>query len=110
MAERTERVYTVNIRDARDVPRAERARKAIVLIRLYLQRHMKGDVVMGRGLNEYVWSRGIKTPPVRVKIRATKDGNTIRAELLGVEKERIKTAEKVGETKETDAQKEKDRK
>jgi hypothetical protein len=42
------------------------------------------DVRLGQHVNEYLWSRGIKNPPPRVKVRAVKDSEgVVRAELEG---------------------------
>ncbi|MBI2970880.1 MAG: 50S ribosomal protein L31e [Candidatus Aenigmarchaeota archaeon] len=68
---------------------------AMQLIRSYLARHMKsGDVRLGRNLNEAVWTRGIKRPPRKVRVRAVRDGETVRAELLGFSYEEFKATPK----------------
>jgi large subunit ribosomal protein L31e len=85
-----ERVYTINIKDARYVPRIHRARTAVSLVRRFLEKHMKGDVVMSQALNEFIWADGMKKPPTRVKVKVVKDGNIVKADLLGPETPRVR--------------------
>jgi len=64
-----------------------RAPKAIRAIKEFLVRHMKvydrdlKKIKLDKYLNEFVWTRGIKNPPAKIKIRAFIDGDFIRAEL-----------------------------
>lgn len=61
--------------------------KAIRAIKEFLVRHMKiydGDlrnIKLDKYLNEFVWTRGIKNPPSKIKVRAIIEGNFVRAEL-----------------------------
>ncbi len=92
-----ERVYTIPLRKALRAPRTRRAKKAIKLVREFLERHMKGEVKIGKSINESVWARGIQKPPGRIKVKAVKKDGVIYAELLGTE---IKLPEKKAEKKE----------
>ena len=64
-----------------------RAPKAIRVIKEFLVRHMKfydrdlKKIKLDRYLNEFIWTRGIKNPPSKIKIKAFVDGDFIRAEL-----------------------------
>ena len=64
-----------------------RAPKAIRVIKEFLVRHMKvydrdlKKIKLDRYLNEFIWTRGIKNPPAKIKIKAFVDGDFIRAEL-----------------------------
>src|SRR3989304_1747657 len=64
-----------------------RAPKAIRAIKEFLVRHMKiydrnlKKIKLDRYLNEFIWTRGIKNPPAKIKIKAVVDGDFIRAEL-----------------------------
>ncbi|NOZ81858.1 MAG: 50S ribosomal protein L31e [Candidatus Micrarchaeota archaeon] len=96
-----ERVYTIPLRKAFRAPRTRRAKKAIKIIREFLERHMKGEVRIGKSINESVWARGIQKPPRRVKIHAVKEDGVIYAELVGVEiKKPVKKEEKEKPAKE----------
>lgn len=98
MAEELKRNYTVPLRRGfANTPRYYRTKKAISVLKAFLVKHMKSeDIKIGPKLNELVWSRGIKNPPAKVKITATKDKeNIVRAEIEGTEYVDFKIAEKV---------------
>jgi hypothetical protein len=54
----------------------------------FLSKHMKSDnVKVSKEINEKIWGRGIKNPPHKVKITATKDSEgKVTAELFGAKK------------------------
>ena len=82
-----ERIYTIPLRRAWDVPRKKRAPKAMRIIKAFIKRHMKvgeltideegeeegGRIIIDNEVNEKIWNRGIEKPPRRVRIRAAKD-------------------------------------
>ena len=83
-----ERIYTIPLRRAWDVPPKRRAPKAMRIIKAFVERHMKvskpileeeegeeggGRIIINGEVNEEVWKRGIEKPPRRVRIRAAKD-------------------------------------
>jgi large subunit ribosomal protein L31e len=81
-----ERSYTVPLRKGFiNAPPYRKALRAVKTLREFLARHMKSaDVRLGQHVNQYLWSRGIKNPPPRVKVHAVKDGEgVVRAELEG---------------------------
>jgi len=68
-----ERLYTVPLGRTRNVPHYKRSKKAVTILREFLMRHLKPEeLVIAPELNEYIWSRGVKNPPRKVKIRTTK--------------------------------------
>ena len=70
-----ERYYVVPLaRKFQRVPRWKRSKKAIIVLREFLVRHMKpeGDVYISQELNERVWENGIKNPPRKIRVRCTK--------------------------------------
>ena len=83
--------------------RAPKARRAI---KEFLVRHMKiydrdlKKIKLDKYLNEFIWTRGIKNPPAKIKIKAVVDGDFIRAELaeltekLRFRKEKLEKREK----------------
>jgi len=86
--DRIEREYVIPLRpEWRKVARYKRANKAVKAIKEFLVRHMKirdGDlnkVKVDKLLNEAVWSRGIKHPATKIKVRAVKEDGIVRAEL-----------------------------
>jgi len=69
-----ERVYTIPLKRSSVVPRTKRTPKAIRVLRAFIKRHMKAtEIVIGNDVNELIWSRGIRTPPRYVKVKAVKD-------------------------------------
>jgi large subunit ribosomal protein L31e len=83
MVEELERVYTVPLTITKKVPRTKRAPRAIKEIKDFVRRHMaeevseeekekggKKDVWIDYRLNEQIWSRGIESPPSKVRVKA----------------------------------------
>lgn len=86
-----EREYTIPLRSqVNKVPVYKRANKAIRTIKEFLVRHMKirdrdlDKVKIDRYLNEFIWYRGIKKPPARIKVKATMEGDIVRVELAEI--------------------------
>ncbi len=81
MSEKVEeltRVYTVPLGQAFEAPRYRRAKVAIRLIREFAQRHMKAsEVKIGEEVNEFIWSRGIRNPPRRIRLEMERDEDGI---------------------------------
>jgi len=77
-----ERVYVIPLRRAKYAPRTDRARRATNVLRSFLSRHMKsGDIKISNDLNEYIWSHGMQNIPSKVRVKASKAGETVTAEL-----------------------------
>jgi large subunit ribosomal protein L31e len=82
-----ERVYTIPLGKALVRPPKKRAPRAISLIREFVTKHMKLDtsvlteqekgelpkLTISNAVNEKVWSRSIKKPPRKIRVRTTKD-------------------------------------
>ena len=69
-----ERIYTIPLRRAWISPRKKRAPKATRLVKNFIQRHMKPEVlVVSNEVNERIWRRGIEKPPRKIRVRAAKD-------------------------------------
>jgi len=97
----TEREYIIPLREkCRVVPRYKKSNKAVKTIKEFLARHMKirdrdlNKIKIDRYLNEFVWFRGIRRPPAKVKVRAIKEndgkGNEIIRAKLAEMPEKIK--------------------
>ena len=87
-AEEKGREFTIPLRRKfGKTARYKRTPKAIRAIKEFLVKHMKfyerdlNKVKLDKYLNEFVWARGIKNPPSKIKVRAFVDGEFIRAEL-----------------------------
>jgi large subunit ribosomal protein L31e len=69
-----ERVYTVPLGRAWTAQSYRRAEKAMMVLRKFTERHMKPTgVVIDPTVNEYIWARGIRNPPRKIRVKMTKD-------------------------------------
>lgn len=83
-----ERVYTIPLRRAWIMPPNKRAPRAVRIMKIFIQRHMKvgeeavkeegedeegGKIIISNEVNEEIWRRGIEKPPRKLRIRAAKD-------------------------------------
>ena len=67
-----ERVYTVNLRDSYKAPRKKRRKKAISVLRNFIEKHMKGlSVKIDNTVNKLIWKKA--KPPRKIKVKASKD-------------------------------------
>lgn len=87
--DKLEREYIIPLRkEWKKVPRYKRANKAVKAVKEFLARHMKiydrdlKKIKIDKYLNEALWIRGIKKPPIKIKIKAVKEGDIVTAELL----------------------------
>ncbi len=101
-----ERTYNVPLRKGfQKAPDYKRAKKATVVLREFIKRHMKAsleDIRIGKYLNNKIWERGIKNPPHHVKIDVVKfDDGIVKAELVGAPKEDLKKKKEVSKKKES---------
>ncbi|VVB83706.1 50S ribosomal protein L31e [uncultured archaeon] len=85
---RIEREYVIPLRTRwKIVPTYKRANKAVKTIKEFLVKHMKirdrdlDKVRVDKYLNEAIWSRGIKNPPAKIKVKAIKEDDIVRVEL-----------------------------
>ncbi len=101
-----ERIYNIPLRrEWEKAPRYRRAKKAVKAVKEFLARHMKvydrdlEKIKIGRWLNMHIWQQGIKKPPAMVKVKATKEGDVVRAELVELPKKAKREAEKEAKEK-----------
>ena len=89
-----EREYIIPLRSKiRVVPRYKKTNKAVKTVKEFLAKHMKVEnrdlkkVKLDGFLNNYLWSRGIKNPPHKVKVKAIKEDNgDVKVELIDLPK------------------------
>lgn len=89
-----ERTYVIPLRKGwLKAPQHRRAKKAVRLVREFLAKHMKVEdrdlakIKLDLWLNRALWSRGIKSPPHKITVKATKDSNgEVYAEFVGLPK------------------------
>ncbi|MEN7982401.1 MAG: 50S ribosomal protein L31e [Nanoarchaeota archaeon] len=87
--EKIEREYIIPLREkCRPVPRYKKTNKAVKSVKEFLARHMKirdrdlNKIKLDIHLNEFLWARGIKNPPHKVKVKAVKEGDIVNVELV----------------------------
>ncbi len=89
--EKIGREYTIPLRKKyQHSVRYKKTPKAIKTIKEFLVRHMKiydkdlKKIKLDRYLNEAVWAKGIKKPPIKIKVKAIKEGEIVRVELVDI--------------------------
>src|SRR3989344_833610 len=118
--EKIEREYIIPLRwKVAKVPVYKRANKAVKAIREFIVRHMKiydrdlKKVKIDKYLNQAIWLRSIKKPPVKIKVKAVKEGEIVKVELLEMpekikfRKQKEEKREKQGEEKKKPVKEEK---
>ena len=88
-----EREYIIPLREKiRVVPRYKKTNKAIKTVKEFLARHMKirdrdlRKIRLDPYLNEFLWNRGIRNPPHKIKVKAIKEGDIVRVKLVDFSK------------------------
>lgn len=89
-----ERTYTIPLdREVSKVAYYKRAKKATKTVKEFLAKHMRVDnrdldkVKISDEVNRAIWSRGIKSPPQKITVKATKDKDGIvKVEFAGLPK------------------------
>ena len=98
MSQESERVYTVNLGKVLLTPNNQRAKRAINMVKEFARRHMKMEQIkIEEDLSHLLWSRGIKHPPRKVRVRMTKtdEGYILISKYEGEESEEKKKDEKI---------------
>ena len=68
----------------------KRSRRAVITIKEFIAKHMKvpnrdiEKVKLDSYLNNEVWSRGARTPPIKIKVRAKKEGDIVKVEFAQI--------------------------
>ncbi len=84
------RTYVVPLGVVYEAPPYRRAKKAVIVIREFATRHMKAkQVSIDSGVNELIWSRGIKHPPRRVTLEMERDEDGVVKVRLPPEPEKV---------------------
>ena len=73
MSQDVERVFTVNLGKVLLSPDNQRAKRAINMIKEFARHHMKMEQVkLEEDVSHLIWSKGIKHPPRKIRVRMTK--------------------------------------
>ena len=98
MSQETERVYTVNLGKVLLSPDNQRAKRAVNMIKEFARRHMKTEEIkLEEDVSHLLWSRGIRHPPRKIRIRMTKtdEGYILISKYEGDEEPKEKKEEKL---------------
>ena len=100
MSQDVERVYTVNLGKVLLSPDNQRAKRAVNMIKEFARHHMKIEQVkLEEDVSHLLWSKGIKHPPRKIRVRMTKtDEGYVLVSIYEGEEESIKEDEKKVET------------
>ncbi|MCX6751086.1 MAG: 50S ribosomal protein L31e, partial [Candidatus Pacearchaeota archaeon] len=84
-----EREYIIPLREkSRSVPRYKKTPKAVKTIKEFLARHMKVEnrdlnkIKISKDLNQFLWAKGIRKHPHKIKVKAIKKGENVIVELV----------------------------
>ena len=101
MSQDVERVYTVNLGKVLLSPDNQRAKRAVNMIKEFARHHMKIEQVkLEEDVSHLLWSKGIKHPPRKIRVRMTKtDEGYVLVSIYEGEEESIKEEEKKIEAK-----------
>ena len=80
MSQESERVYTINLGKVILSQSQHRSVRAINMIREFARHHMKTEIIkIEEDLAHQIWSKGVRSPPRKVKVRMTRtdDGNIL---------------------------------
>ena len=97
--ESLERIYTINLGKVLLSPKNQRAKRAINMIREFATKHMKSEnVKIEEEVSHLVWTRGIRHPPRKIRVKITKDDGNVIVSKYQEEKTTEETSKK-GEKK-----------
>jgi len=99
MSQDVERVYTVNLGKVLLSPDNQRAKRAVNMIKEFARHHMKIEQVkLEEDVSHLLWSRGIRHPPRKIRVRMTKtDEGYVLVSIYEGEEESIEKEEKKAE-------------
>jgi len=99
MSQDVERVYTVNLGKVLLSPNNQRAKRAVNMIKEFARHHMKIEQIkLEEDVSHLLWSRGIKHPPRKIRVRMTKtDEGYVLVSIYEGEEESTEKEEKKAE-------------
>lgn len=81
-----EKVIAINLKRVWEYSGRVRTPKAVRLIKEQAARHLKTEpenIKIDENLNRYIWSRGLKNPPRKIRVRAEKTEDLYVLKLAG---------------------------
>ena len=67
-----EKIFIINLRrEFSKKPNYKRAKKAVTAVKEFISKHLKvKNVKLGNNLNMFIWEKGKRNPPPKVKVKA----------------------------------------
>jgi large subunit ribosomal protein L31e len=82
-AAKVEKIYTIPLRDSFEVPRSRRASAAMKVVKAFLVKNTKdANVKLDNSIGKAVWSRSMRKPPRRIRVKVTKEDEVLRASIV----------------------------
>ena len=98
-----EKIYTVPLRKGfLKAAKYDRTRKAKDVLKVFLKKHLKKEVGIGRYLNLELWRNGRQNPPGKIKVRIEEREDKLMAELINAPREEVKEEKKETKEKKTE--------
>lgn len=89
-----EREYIIPLRTKwKHVARYKKTNRAVKAVKEFIARHMKirdrdlDKIKIDKILNEFMWARGIKNPPSKIKVKAVKEDGIVNVHLAEIPKD-----------------------
>ena len=78
-----ERIYTVPLTKSWSSPIKKRTPRAMRVLKDFIKKHMKTeDILISTEVNEFLWSKGIRGSPRKIRIKAVRDTDNVVAVYL----------------------------
>jgi large subunit ribosomal protein L31e len=79
-----EKFLTINLRKSLVKKQNwRRSKVAVFILKKLLKRHLKTDKIkISQTLNNLIWKRGIKRPKTKIRIKAVKEGEVYKVDLV----------------------------
>jgi len=72
------RVYTINLSKAWLTPEHKRTDRVINMVKEFAIKHMKGgEIKLDQELNREIWKKGKTNPPRKIRVKITKEDNSV---------------------------------
>jgi len=82
-----EKLYDIPLRKSfSESGRRKKAPHAIKAVRDFIAKKTRSEnIILGSGVNELIWARGVSHPPSKIRVKVKKDGDKVFADLITTE-------------------------
>ncbi|HIE34327.1 MAG TPA: 50S ribosomal protein L31e [Candidatus Altiarchaeales archaeon] len=76
-----EEIYTIPLKRA--FGREKRGKNALLIVKEFLKKHTKAeDIKLDPSVSEYIWSKGIKKIPRKIRVKIRKEEDNVIATIV----------------------------